>query len=156
MTTIHTGGGAYIGGGVNTGGGDFVGRDKTVHGDDIRVGNMTGNTGVAIGRGAQATVNTTTGITGAELNQLFAPLMEAVRTAPPDKQATAMQTAEALKAETAKGNGANDNRLADLIEGLVDLVPGAVSAVVSAFTSPVLAAVAGPATQRLIRWIQRR
>lgn len=29
--SIHTGGGAYIGGRVDTGGGDFVGRDKTTY-----------------------------------------------------------------------------------------------------------------------------
>ncbi len=34
--TVQTGGGAYIRGNVNTGGGDFVGRDKVVHGDDVR------------------------------------------------------------------------------------------------------------------------
>ena len=34
--SIHTGGGAYIGGGVQVTGGDFVGRDKIVHGDEVR------------------------------------------------------------------------------------------------------------------------
>lgn len=69
--SVTTGGGAYIGGNVNTGGGDLVGRDKTVWGDTvygdkiagdksagdtITVGDISGGTGIAIGRKAQATV----------------------------------------------------------------------------------------------------
>jgi len=45
---INTGGGAYIGGSVHTGGGAFVGRDQF---------NISNSGPVAIGRGAQATVN---------------------------------------------------------------------------------------------------
>ena len=47
-------------------GGDIVGRDKvtTIHqGDDITVGPITNSTGIAIGHGAQSTVNQ--GVSGA-------------------------------------------------------------------------------------------
>jgi integral membrane sensor domain MASE1 len=37
--------------------------------------------------------------------------------------------------------------MAKLVDGLVGLVPGAVSAVTSAFASPLLAAVVGPVTR---------
>lgn len=71
---VNTGGGAYVGGNVNTGGGDFVGRDKTIRGDvvygdkvggdkvtgdKVTVGNISGSSGIAIGRGGQVNVNTT-------------------------------------------------------------------------------------------------
>ena len=41
--SIHTGGGAYIGGGVQITGGDFVGRDKIVHGDEVRGDKVEGD-----------------------------------------------------------------------------------------------------------------
>jgi hypothetical protein len=178
---IDTGGGAHIGGNVNIDKGDFVGRDKTVHGDEVRgdkftgdkftgdkvagdkvagdsisVGDMTGNTGVAIGRGAQSSVTTTTtGLTGADLNLLFAPLLAAVQqAAPPEKQSEAMQAAHALQAEAVKGKQADDSRLAKLIDGLANLVPGAVSAIVSAFASPVLAGIAGPVSKYVLERIK--
>lgn len=59
--SINKGGEAYVGGGVNAGGGDFTGRDRVVHGNEMRgdqisVGNITGSQGVAIGRKARAIV----------------------------------------------------------------------------------------------------
>ncbi|MBN1146202.1 MAG: zinc ribbon domain-containing protein [Anaerolineales bacterium] len=72
---IHTQGGAFVAGQVNTAGGDFIGRDKRVYGDEVHgdkvLGDkvsgdkisgdrydvkMSGGTGIAIGRGAQAYV----------------------------------------------------------------------------------------------------
>src|SRR5438067_1470369 len=62
-----TGDGAHIAANVTTDGGDFIGRDKTVHGDEVHgdkvtgdqitTGNIINSIGVAIGRGAKATVN---------------------------------------------------------------------------------------------------
>ncbi len=40
---INTGGGAYIGGNVNTGSGDFIGRDKIVHGDEVKGDKVMGD-----------------------------------------------------------------------------------------------------------------
>jgi hypothetical protein len=164
---VDTGGGAYIGGSVDTGGGDFVGRDKTVHGDEVHgdkvmgdkvggdkitVGDISGSTGVAIGRGAQATV--TTGVSGQDLERLFAPLVDAIREAPPGKRDEALQKAGALKQEVAKGDKADDTVMAKLIDGLVELVPGAVSAVTSMFATPILGGLAGNATKFVLDKIQ--
>ena len=44
----------------------------------------------------------------------------------------------ALKQEAAKGKEADDGVIAKLVDGLVELVPGAASAVVSAFATPIL------------------
>ena len=57
--------------------------------------------------------------------------------------------------EAARGEKADDGRLAQLIEGLVDLAPGAVSAVVSAFASPILAGIAGPVTKYVLDKLKR-
>jgi formylglycine-generating enzyme required for sulfatase activity len=40
---IDTGGGAFVGGGVDTRGGDFVGRDQVVHGDQVRGDKVMGD-----------------------------------------------------------------------------------------------------------------
>ena len=150
---INTGGGAYVGGNVSAGR-DFVGRDKTVHGDQITTGDVSG-TGIAIGRGAQA--NVTQGISPRDLELLFAPLLAAVaREAPADKTAEAVQQVRALKAEVAKGKQADDGKIAKLVDGLVGLVPNAVGTVVSTFASPILGGIAGPVTKFVLDKLQGR
>lgn len=129
---IDTGGGAYVGGNVNTRGGDFVGHDKTT-------------AGVAIGAGASAQV----GLSAAALAQALAPIVAAVQTsvADPAVQAVAMQEIEKLQAELARGTDADDARIAGILDGLANLPPGAVAALVRAFGAPLLAGSAGPVTQ---------
>jgi len=160
-TVTNTGGGAFIGGSLDNRGGSFVGRDKIVYGDEVHgdkvlgdkttVGDITGSTVGVIGRVEQSTV--TVGISTADLDRLFAPIMTAVQQADPAQRQAAEQTARELQAEAGKGKKANDTRLAKLIDGLVGLVPSAVTAVVSTFTSPILAGVAGPVTQYVLQKI---
>lgn len=159
--SIHTGGGAYIAGGVTVSGGDFVGWDKiagdVVHGDKvggdkITVGNISGSSGIAIGRRAQASV--TGSLSAQDLHQLFAPLMQAVQAAPSDVRHPAEEKVAALEQEVAKAGQADDYRMAKLIDGLIEWVPGAASAVIFMFASPVLAGLAGPATKFVLDKIQ--
>jgi len=44
--------------------------------------------------------------------------------------------------------------MAKLVEGIVELVPGAVSAVVSAFATPILGGLAGPVTKFVLDKVQ--
>jgi hypothetical protein len=160
---IHTGGGAYVGGNVNTQG-DFVGRDKVVHGDEVQgdkvggdqisVGDVSG-TGIAIGRGASANVQT--GLSGDELAKALAPVVEAVQrnSAGAATQAAALQQIDELTQELAKGKGANDARIADILDELAKRVPGAVAAVVSTFGTPLLGGLAGPVTQYVLDRLKR-
>jgi hypothetical protein len=85
---------------------------------------------------------------------LFAPLLDAAQQAPPQQQEAAVETVVALQEEVAKGEEADDGRMANLIEGLVQLVPAAVTAVVSTFASPILAGVAGPVTKYVLDKLQ--
>lgn len=124
-TTQHFSGGTVVFGTVNTGGGDFVGRDKVVY-----------------------------GVQGNELAALFAPLLTLARQAPVGQQAAAEEKVQALQAEVAKGKDADDKVMARLIEGLVDLVPDAVGAVVSLFATPVLGGIAKPATEYVLGKLQ--
>jgi hypothetical protein len=157
---VATGGGAYIAGSVNTGGGDFVGRDKivqgdAVQGDKITVGDVSG-TAVAIGRGASASVQQ--GPRSAELAQALAPVVEAIQRTAADAaaQATAMQAIADLEQELAQGKGADDTRVAGILDVLADLVPGAVAAVVGAFATPLLSGMAGPVTRYVLGQLRRR
>jgi hypothetical protein len=93
-------------------------------------------------------------VSGAQLDSIFAPVIDAIRGAPPDKQREATQQVEALKTEAAKGGGASDSVMAKLVDGIVGLVPGAVGAMVSAFATPILGAVAGPITKYALDRIQ--
>ena len=86
-----------------------------------------------------------TQISSAQLDRIFTPLVEAVRGMP-----EAAQKVEALKSEAAKGKSASDGVMAKLVEGIVALVPGAVSAVVGAFGAPILGGIAGPVTKYVL------
>ena len=160
VTTINTGGGAYVRGNVRAGR-DFIGRDKVVHGDEVRgdkivgdkitVGDIFGQ-GIAIGRGAQATVATR--ISGQELQKLFEPLMKYLREVPSANQTEALKKVEELKREVAKGKTADDSKMGKLIDGLIGLVPSAVSSIASIFASPILGGLAGPVTKYMLDKIQ--
>lgn len=108
-------GGVNISGTVGSVGGDIVGRDKF--------------TGIP---------------TAAELDRALRPLSEAIKAAPAATRSEADARLAALKQEAAKGSGADDRRIADLVDGLVKLVPSAVTAVVNAFATPILGGIAGP------------
>lgn len=92
---------------------------------------------------------TYTMIPKADLDQAFHPVAQAV-----GQNQEAAQKLEALKSEAAKGNKANDGTMATLIKGLAALVPGAISAVASAFGSPILGGVAGPVTKWVLEEIK--
>jgi hypothetical protein len=83
----------------------------------------------------------------AEIDRIFKPLLEAVRSAPPASQADAAQKVQHLKEEVAKGKSADDGVMAKLLDGIVSLAPQAVKAVMSAFGTPLLSGLAGPVTR---------
>ena len=123
QTHIHTGGGTYVGGNVSVQGGDFVGRDKVTHGTATN-----------------------------DLANVFTTLLATLaKQAEPGAKALAAEQVAAIQTEVTQPPAQrNDKRLARLVDGLVDLVPSAVGAVVSAFASPLLGAVAGPATAAVL------
>jgi len=113
---------------MNTGGGNVVG------------GNMT------------VTTTTTTRST-TEIHNALQPVAAAIKAAPPEQRAEAESKLELLKTEAAKGDEAEDGVVAKLVKGLVKLVPSAVSAVVSAFGTPILSGLAGPVTKFVLEEI---
>jgi hypothetical protein len=114
-------------GGINTGGGSITAG-----------GGVTGRDKITYNQ-----------ISRAELDQAFQPLTQAVGQHP-----EAQKQLEALKIEAAKGKKADDGVMAKLLNGIIKLVPGAVSAVVSAFGTPLLGGIAGPVTKYALEKIK--
>jgi hypothetical protein len=149
---IKTGGGDYIEGGVNTGGGAFVGRDsvsrdKHVHGDEVHgdkfggdkitVGNISGGTGIAIGRGRQVTV--TQGLGGDELARLFAAVyqqVEARREDPNVDKEELTGTVQKVQEEAAKGEAANPTKVERWLGNLAEMAPDILEVTVACLTNP--------------------
>jgi hypothetical protein len=118
------GGVTITGSNVNTAGGDIVGRDKIQH------------------------------LSSHQIDDVFAPIRTVIATVPTPDRTAAEEKLRSLKNEIGKGTQANDSVIAKLVDGLVGLVPGAVSAVVGAFTSPLLSGIAGPITKYVLDKIQ--
>ena len=124
---INTGGSAYVGGNVHAGR-DFIGRDKITH-----------------------------AVSPTDLGPVFASFLEQVlQQTPAGQRFAAEQKANELKAEIGKGQQADDSRLGKIIDGLIGLVPGAASAVVSLFATPILSDIAGPVTKFVLEKLQVR
>ena len=120
--TIDTGGGAYIGGGVQASG-DFVGRDQVVHGD-------------------QANVHQ--GLNGAELAAIFRAVNAQIDRRPEDPNVDKDElrdTAQKLKDEVAKGEAANATKVERWLRTLLDLAPDVAEVALAALANPVAGAV---------------
>src|SRR5258708_4452283 len=88
--------------------------------------------------GRDITVLNSGQMSSTQLNEVFRPVLDAVRTAASEKQQEAATKVASLKREVAKGAKANDGVMAKLVDGVVGLVPEAVTAVVGAFATPLL------------------
>lgn len=148
--TINTGSGEYVAGNKTIQGdavhGDKVAGDK-VGGDKIAVGNISGSSGIAIGRGATASVTTAvSGDSDAAMAQLFAPLQALVAQQNPAFSGKVNE----LKAQVAAGSGADDNQMAGLVADIADGVPAAKTALATLFNNPTVVAAVGPATRFIV------
>jgi len=116
-------------------------------GDEITVGDISGSSGVAIGRGASASVQIQQGVSGQELENLFAPLMTQVA----QQNETAVAQVQALQEEVARGEGADDEKVADLITTIAEAAPAVVETIVGLFSNTVAAKAAGGATKYVLK-----
>jgi hypothetical protein len=127
---------------VNTGGGDFVGRNKQVHGDEVRgdktsFGNVSNST-VAAGRGSQAT--SSQGVDAAELAALFDAIYKRIEARPdnPDVDKEELQgTVQWIQAEAGKGEEANPGKVRRWLKALADAAPDILEVTVSSLMNPV-------------------
>jgi hypothetical protein len=108
-------------------------------GDRIRVGNVTGSTGVAVGRGARATVNETHGTAGQDLTALFATIYGQIEARPPDarvEKAEITETVQRLEEEAKKGEEANPGKVERWLRFLGDMAPDILDVTLACLTSP--------------------
>jgi hypothetical protein len=128
--------------------GDKISGDK-IGGDKISVGNISGSTGIAIGRSAQSNVKSTTvhqsGATEI-FASIFAPLQELVATESP----SSVRYVNELKEEVSRGPEAEDRMIARHIRVLMDEVPSSRSTIVSIFKNPQVSPAAGEFTQFIL------
>jgi hypothetical protein len=89
-----------------------------------------------------------------QLDELFLPLREQVRTTPQTIPNQVEQQVQDLHAELAKGQSANADRVNKIIDRLVEMVPGALGALVTMFANPILGSLVGPVTQQVLKHLQ--
>ena len=124
-------GGVNVFGGTNAFQGDVVGRDKFDYSVEA-------------------------GLTVEALNQLFLPLIQSLESIPVEKRPEAQEKVQILKEEVAKGKDAEDSRIAKLVDGIIELVPSAVSAITGMFATPILSGIAGPVTKFVLDKIRSK
>ena len=110
------------------------------HGDraDIRVGDISGGTGIAIGPQAQATVIQSSAAPADEIAQAFAALQQKVADLPegPDKS-VAQNAVGALEAEARKGEQATESAVQKWLSFLAETAPDVWEVAVDMFTNPI-------------------
>ncbi len=107
-------------------------------GDKITVGNISKSTGVAIGRGAQATVTQTTGASAEEIAKAFAAINAKINALPegPDKTVAA-SAVNALQDEAQKGEKASEASVNKWFNFLAQAAPDAFDVAVASFANPI-------------------
>ena len=116
-------------------------RGEVVSGDKIVVGNISGGEGIAIGRGAQASVTRTTGVDPAVIEQMFDQMFSQMNTLTGVKKQDledAMAEIEELKQEVAKGDEADESFLKRRFRNLARMAPEILDVVTAALINPAL------------------
>ena len=177
---INTGGGAFIGGGVNTGGGDFVGRDKVVrgdevHGDKVRGNKVTGDVitanigagakNIAVGKDIRQTITETYGPPTPDDKQIieaqFQRILDALNatTIDPRTAGRAESNLEVLQAEltkTGEDETPNASTITRVGDWLLDNVSELTQALAELFGLPAVGRVLGKAGESAVAWWRQR
>lgn len=136
--------GVYVGGSVS--GSVVSGDDNTVTqvgGDQIEVGDISGSSGIAIGREAQAHVQQ--GVSGQELARIFAAVYRRIEERPEhpdvDKEEIVAEV-QRIEKEVAKKEQANPNRLERWLRNLANMAPDILDVMAASLGGPVSGATA--------------
>ena len=147
--TVNTGGGPFIGGGVSMGDrSTFVGRDQNAgervqgdktEGDHISIGNITGSSGIAIGRAARAHVDIRQGADPQQVAALFQAVYERIGQSahPPALQSVIQQQVKALEEEAGAGDSADPTVVENAFTVLKSIAPDILEVAAAALASPV-------------------
>jgi hypothetical protein len=111
-----------------------------VGGDKIDVGNISGSQGIAMGRGARATVTThQQGSVAEAIAVAFARLYQAVNESPATaaQKAVAQQAVEKLEQEARKGESTDEAEVQQWFDVLTAMLPEVAAVAVDAFLRPI-------------------
>ena len=125
-------------------------------GDNIDVGDISGSTGIAIGRNASASVTQTQGISGAELVELFEKANAMIGQAQinPDYDRDEVEdTTKRIEKEVAKGDSADVGKVERRLKNLLDMAPDVAQVVIAGLADPM--AGAAMAVTKLAQRLQR-
>jgi hypothetical protein len=131
-TTVNTGGGAYVGGGVKVTNGDFVGRDK-------RTTTITGD-GNVVGDHSSSRVVKQQGADAAALARAFADFYTAVQQQPdlpPRDKADVQAELEEVETELQKGEKANEGFIRRRLRNVQRMAPDIYDVVLTTFGNPI-------------------
>ena len=111
--------------------------NKSPNSGNIKVGDISNATGVAIGHGAQATV-TQGGASAEEIAKAFAAITQKVNALPDGPSKTMAQTAvQGLEAEAKKGDKADEKAVGDWFNFLAQTASDAFDVAVTTFANPI-------------------
>ena len=123
--------------------GKRAGRAEKVHGnqvggDKISVGNISGSQGVAIGRGARATVQS--GVGSKELSEVFSAIYQKIDTRSPDPEVEKEEIKDQVKrieSEVARGEDAKPGKVERWLRNLAAMAPDIVEVTLATLTGPI-------------------
>jgi hypothetical protein len=109
-----------------------------VNSNNINVGDIIGNQGVAVGSNIRQNINITQGTSSDEIAKAFSTLLEAVQAKPDGPEKTMAQTAvQGLQEEAAKDKQADESNVQKWISFLGTMAPDIWKVAVDTFTNPV-------------------
>lgn len=131
--------GGDVKGDVNVSGGDII-KGDLVKGDEIRTGDIVGSKSVAIGRGGRGTV--TEGVDQAALDEAFSKiesLLEELRVQGADAEEIddANAIVQEIKAESEKGEEAQEGFLAQRFRNIARIGPDILDVVTASLVGPI-------------------
>ena len=106
--------------------------------ESITVGNISGGTGFAIGRGAQAVVTQRTGEDIDQISTIFKTLEQIIGTIPDEADKKVAESAiETLEGEARKGEKANEKTVKKWMNFLAETAPDAWEVAIDFFINPI-------------------
>ncbi len=121
--------------GASIGDGQQIGGSRQ-YGDSITVGDVSGSTGIAVGKNVK--VEVTQGVSAEELAKAFAPILQAVQAKAESPEKVMAQTAvQGLEAEASKGEEAQEGNVQKWIDILGNMAPDIWEVAEDTFTNPV-------------------
>jgi hypothetical protein len=114
-------------------------KKKAPTGDQIRVGNISGSSGVAIGRGAKASVTYGSSADSEDLQKLFAAIYTNIESRPEERdieKEEIVQVVQNIEKETVKGEEANPGKVERWLGYLSNMAPDILDVTLAALTNP--------------------